>query len=60
MRPNKALRHFKTRNEIVRVTGATKQAVAVWFKKDLIPIAQALKLAAASDGKLVVDPALYS
>ena len=60
MKPNKALKFFKTRKAMGEAAGVTRQSVGAWFKNDIIPVNSAMILATASGGVLTVDPKLYA
>lgn len=59
MKPLTALRHYKTRKRMGEVAHVSRQAIADWFKKGVIPKRSAELLAAGSGGKLTVDESLY-
>lgn len=59
MKPETALRHFKTREAIQVAAGVTKQAVSQWFTTGVIPRRSAAMLELKSGGAVVVDPAVY-
>lgn len=54
-----ALKHYKTHAAMARAAGVKKQAVTYWKRLKEIPERPAYRLAAASGGRLKVNPKDY-
>jgi hypothetical protein len=55
-----ALDHYGTRAAIAKAIGYTRQAIYAWERRgNLVPELCAIRLARASGGNLIYDPALY-
>jgi hypothetical protein len=52
--------YYKSSRKIARVCDVSDQAVSHWKKKGIIPIHAANRLQADSNGKIKVDPTVYS
>ena len=51
---------YRTNKKIARAAGVSEQAVSLWKKKGIIPIASANALEKSSKGGVKVDPSVYT